>query len=153
MSTRVVKLENFGKVLGEFSSLSIKEQRTGVVSGLAKSIRLLVEASPVDTGLYAQSWDFTHDEQSATLGNYAPHAAIIEFGARPFTPPLKPLLEWAKRVLGSASQPPEYDDAVQGLARYTQKKISEQGMKPRHILQNALPAIIENIKEELRKLD
>lgn len=152
MSTRIVKLENFAQVLGEFSHLTLENQRKGVVSGLARSIKLLVEASPVDTGLYAQSWDFTHDEQSATLGNYAPHAPIIEFGARPFTPPLKPLLEWAKRVLKSPSQPPEYDDAVQGLARYTQKKISEQGMAPRHILENALPAIIENIKEELEKL-
>jgi hypothetical protein len=152
MSTRIVKLENFADVLGEFSHLTLEKQRQGVVMGLARSIRMLVEASPVDTGLYAQSWDFTHDESSAVIGNYAPHAPIIEFGARPFTPPLKPLLEWAKRVLGSAAQPPDYDEAVQGLARYTQKKISEKGMAPRHILTNALPAIIENIKQELKSL-
>jgi hypothetical protein len=149
---KVVQLSEFSKVLGDFAHLHIKEVKQGVVSGLAKSIRILVEASPVDTGLYAQSWDFTHDESSAILGNYAPHAPIIEFGARPFTPPLKPLLEWAKRVLKSPSQPPAYDDAVQGLARYTQQKIAREGMKPRHILENALPAIIDNIKRELEAL-
>lgn len=152
MSTKVIKLEDFPKVLEEFAHLAVKEQRAAITSGIAKSIPMLVNKSPVDTGLYAQSWDFTSSEKLAVLGNYAPHAPIIEFGARPFTPPLKPLLEWAKRVLKSASQPPNYDENVQGLARYTQKKIQQYGMKPRHILTDALPQILENIKEELRSL-
>jgi hypothetical protein len=152
MTTKVVQLDQFSKVLGDYSHLNLTETRKGVVSGIARSIPMLVQASPVDTGLYAQSWDMTSDEQSATLGNYAPHAPIIEFGARPFTPPLKPLLEWAKRVTKSPSQPPEYDKHVWALAIYTRNKIQAEGMKPRHILENALPAIIENIKEELSKL-
>lgn len=149
---RTVKLEDFAEVIKEFSSLTLREQREGVTSGIARSIPDLVAASPVDTGLYAQSWDFSSDEQSALLGNYAPHAPIIEFGARPFTPPIKPLLEWAKRVTGSASQPPQYDDHVWALAKYTQQKIAVEGMKPRHILENALPSIIDNIRKELEAL-
>lgn len=146
---KVVKLEDFADEIRKFSHLSLIKLREGVTSGIARSVPELVAASPVDTGLYSQSWDFTSDEQSAVLGNYAPHAPIIEFGARPFTPPLKPLLEWAKRVTGSAAQPPQYDDQVQALARYTQQKIAREGMKPRHILENALPMILENIKREL----
>ena len=149
---KVVRLENFAQELQDFTKLSLKKMREGVTSGLARSIPYLVSQSPVDTGLYAQSWDFTSDEQSAIIGNYAPHAPIIEFGARPFTPPLKPLLEWAKRVTGSGSQPPNYDDHVQALARYTQQKIAREGMKPRHILENALPTILDNIKKELEAL-
>ena len=146
---RQVELKDFSKVLEEFSEKHISELRKGVVSGIAKSIPDLVRASPVDTGLYAQSWDFTSDEEKAVLGNYAPHAPIIEFGARPFTPPIKPLLEWAKRVLQDSSQPPEYSDQVWSLARGTQNKISQVGMAPKHILQNAIPQILENIRSEL----
>jgi hypothetical protein len=149
---KVVQLKDFAGVLDQFTHLTLQKQRKGVTSGIARSIPTLVERSPVDTGLYAQSWGFTSDETKAVLGNYAPHAPIIEFGARPFTPPLKPLLEWAKRVTGSASQPPAYDDHVQALARYTQQKIAREGIKPRHILENALPAILENIKRELENI-
>jgi len=150
--TKTVRLENFASELKEWSNATIDKQRAAVQGGIMQSIPDLVAASPVDTGLYAASWDFTIDEKSAILGNYAPHAAIIERGARPFTPPLKPLLAWAKRVLKSASQPPEYDDRVWALARGTQKKISEHGIEPRHILENMLPQILENIKQELKKL-
>lgn len=147
-----VNLKDFSRVLGEFSKLSLEDQKKGVVSGVARSIPDLVASSPVDTGLYAQSWNFTADEQSVILGNTAPHAPIIEFGARPFTPPIGPLLAWAKRVLQDPSQPPNYSSRVWALARYTQNRITARGMEPRHVLTNALPRILDNIREELRKL-
>ncbi len=148
-----VELSKFSEVLEEFSHLHIQEIRQGVVSGVARSIsEILVPASPVDTGLYAQSWAMTQDEEKATLGNTAPHAPIIEFGARPFTPPIKPLLEWAKRVLNDSSQPPNYSSKVWALAKYTQAKIEREGMQPRAILQNSLPAILELIRQELTKI-
>lgn len=152
MSTRTVDLRDFAKELDGFTDKHLKDVRNATAKGVSKSIPDLVRASPVDTGLYAQSWDMTVDELSVTIGNSAPHAPIIEYGARPFTPPLAPLLAWAKRVLGDPSQPPEYSDAVWRLARYTQKKISEEGMKPRHILENAIPGIIANIRQEYELL-
>jgi hypothetical protein len=152
MTTRRVELGKFADALGEFTEMHIDNQRKGFASGLAKSIPELVRNSPVDTGLYAQSWSFTVTETHAIIGNSAPHAPIIEFGARPFTPPLKPLLEWAKRVLNDSSQPPNYSEQVRSLAFATQKKISQHGMKPRHVLTNMLPTIVENIRQELRRL-
>lgn len=149
MGTKTVRLENFATELKEWSKASLDKQKKAVQGGVMRSIPDLVEASPVDTGLYAQSWDFTIDEKGAILGNYAPHAPIIEIGARPFTPPIKPLLEWAKRVLNDPSQPPNYSPQVQSLARGTQKKIKEKGIMPRNILENMLPKIVENIKQEL----
>lgn len=110
----------------------------------------LVRLSPVDTGLYAQSWDLEIAELYVAVGNYAPHAPIIEFGARPFKPPLRPLLEWAKRVLKDPSQPEEgYSSEVWALAIYTQRKIEREGMAPKAVLQNAMPVIIENIRAAL----
>lgn len=153
MATRTVDLKDFARELGDFSGRHLDELRSATAKGIAKSIPDLVRASPVDTGLYAQSWDMTVDEVSATIGNYAPHASVIEYGMRKgHWVPLAPLLAWAKRVLKDPSQPPEYSSAVWGLARYTQKKIYDQGQLPKLILTNMIPTIISNIREEYQKL-
>lgn len=151
MATKTVKLENFASELEAFAKATVEEQRQAVVNGVIRSVPDLIEASPVDTGQYAASWDFEIDEKRAILGNYAPHAPIIEKGARPFTPPLAPLLSWAKRVLGDPSQPPDYSPEVWALARGTQQKIAKVGMAPRNILEKAIPKIIENIQKELKR--
>lgn len=150
--SKTVKLGDFSRELKGFSEKSLQQQKAAVTSGLMQSMPDLVAASPVDTGMYANSWDMTVDERQAVLGNFAPHAPIIERGARPFTPPLGPLLAWAKRVLQSPSQPPDYDSDVQGLARATQAKIAREGIKPRHVLEQMLPNIIANIEAELKRV-
>jgi hypothetical protein len=160
---KIVALEDFGKEIREWSHASLKKKQECVAKGLARSIPMLVAKSPVDTGLYAASWDFKIEEKKAILGNYAPYAGIIEYGARPFTPPIQPLLAWAKRVLSGSTDAqgkaietgqPEtgYGPEVWALAKYTQKKISERGMEPRHVLENAIPDIIRNIQDEMRKI-
>lgn len=150
--TSFVSLQNLAKEIEKVSEVHVENLQKATILGVAASIPQLVAASPVDTGLYAQSWDFTSNERGIIIGNFAPHAPIIEYGARPFTPPISPLLRWAKRVLKDPSQPPNYSDRVWALARGTQKKISEQGMKPQKILENMIPSIIENIKREYYKI-
>lgn len=152
MGAKTVLLKNFARELEGFTKATLKEQQDAVANGVMRSAADLIAASPVDTGQYAASWDFTIGEKSAILGNYAPHAPIIEKGARPFTPPLRPLLAWAKRVLKSPSQPPDYDSDVWGLAIGTQKKIAAEGMQPRNVLEKQMPKIIENIRKELEKI-
>lgn len=163
---KVVDLKNFAKELGVWSNNSIKELRNATARGIERSIPDLVAASPVDTGLYAASWDMTVQETAVILGNYAPYAGVIEYGARPFKPPIGPLLQWAKRVLQSKSQPltkqevastgksdlSGYDSDVWALAISVQKKIEEHGIAPRHIMENAIPGILKRIKEEMQKL-
>lgn len=149
--TKVVNLSEFSGELGDWAKQYFEEARLVVLRALIDAIPELVESSPVDTGLYAQSWDAQPTEQGAVIGNYAPHAPILEYGARPFTPPLAPLLAWAKRVLEDPSQPPNYSDAVQGLARYTQKKIAREGIAPRHIMERAIPGILQRIEDEMRR--
>ncbi len=150
MTTRIVNLKDLGKEIKNFAESAVEEQKKAITRGLTRSLPMLAAASPVDTGQYAASWDMTVDEQKATIGNYAPHAPIIEYGARPFTPPLGPLLSWAKRVLQDPGQPPNYSPKVWALARGTQRKIAREGMKPRFVLTNALPDIIRNIEAEFR---
>lgn len=144
-----VKLNKFADIIREFPHKTEAQVRAGVASGVARSIPDLVKASPVDQGFYAASWDMTVEERAVVLGNRAPHASIIEDGARPFTPPITPLLAWAKRVLKDPSQPPNYSPRVRSLAYGVQKKIASEGMKPQKILENMLPRIIENIRKEI----
>ena len=167
MSTKVVQLSDFSKTLGDFSKRTLKQQQSAVARGLARSIPDLIAASPVDTGLYSASWNFSVDEEKGIIGNYAPYAGVIEDGARPFTPPIGPLLAWAHRVLNGTtaergqpltaaeaetsgkSQLSGYSSDEWRLAVGVQKKIQAHGMVPHHILQNMIPTIIENIRKEL----
>lgn len=143
---KTVNLKDFAKELKVHNKAEMERFKKAILEGMAMSIPELVKQSPVDTGLYAQSWQFSQTEFGAIIGNFAPQAAIIEYGARPFTPPIRPLLAWAKRVLQDPSQPPKYSQAVWRLAVGTQKKIAERGMEPKHILENAIPMIVENIR-------
>lgn len=151
MATKIVRLENFASEIKGFSKATIEKQRKAVINGVIQSVPDLIAASPVDTGQYVASWDFDVNEKRAILGNFAPHAPIIERGARPFRPPLGPLLAWAKRVLRDPSQPPDYSPEVWRLAVGTQKKIEKEGMQPRNVLEKQIPKIIENIRAELAR--
>lgn len=152
MVTKTVSLKDFAKELKQFNGDHLDNLRKATFSGIAKSLPEVIKNSPVDTGQYASSWDFSIGEHEALFGNFAPHAPIIEIGARPFTPPIRPLLEWAKRVLQDPSQPPDFSDRVWALAKGTQKKISEVGMQPKHIMENSIPLILKNIKEEMERM-
>lgn len=149
MATVEVDLGEFGKELGKLAKKNIEAVRLGTLRGALRSLPGLVAASPVDTGQFASSWRLLETEKSVILGNFAPHAPIIERGARPFRPPIGPLLAWAKRVLQDPSQPPSYSSQVWALAVGTQKKIEQFGMRPRRVLENYLPVIIDNIKKEI----
>ena len=153
MAFKVVKLTDLSKEITNFGKATLEKQQEAVTSGMLRSIPVLVRESPVDTGLYAQSWSFTTLEKSAIIGNTAPHAPIIEFGARPFTPPIGPLLRWAKRVLKDPSQPPNFSSEVWALAKGTQNKIAKEGMKPKHILEKNIPMIIGNIRKEFERVN
>ena len=152
MVRKRIKLSEFAGELKNFQEKSFLEIKHATKVGVFRSLNYLIENSPVDTGEYASSWDFLETEKSLILGNFSPHAPIIEFGARPFTPPIGPLLAWAKRVLQDASQAPNYSGEVWALAKGVQNKISQEGMMPKHVLQKALPVIIQNIIREIEAL-
>jgi len=149
--TRRIDLADFGEALMGTCKATLDQQKAVVADSLARAIPRLVAASPVDTGLYAQSWSFEVDDVKATLGNYAPQAAIIEYGAKRHVPPIKPLLAWAKRKLKDPSQPPNYSPEVWLLARGVQGKIAERGQEPLHILEKELPNILRDVRKALER--
>lgn len=151
MPVKTINLRDFSKELGKFSKNHLDRVRAAVSTGIMRSIPDLVKASPVDTGQYAASWDYIEGKEMVMVGNFAPHAPVIEYGARPHTPPIKPLLQWAKRVLRDPSQPPEYSPEVWRLAKGTQQKIARYGQAPRHIMEKNVPMILKNIEMELKR--
>ena len=152
---KVIKIENLPKVFKKFKGKSEEQYRKAALEGIIMSLPILVERSPVDTGEYASSWDYEEQKEKKRilLGNFAPHSPIIEKGARPFSPPIAPLLAWAKRVLKDPSQPPNYSPQVRALAWNTKKKIEREGMEPRHILEDSLPEVVEKMKKALKAPD
>ncbi|MCK5880849.1 MAG: hypothetical protein KAG18_03175 [Sinobacterium sp.] len=151
MSTQIVNLRDFSSEIGKFTEYHISDQKQIIAKAIVDSFATLVESGPMDTGLYAQSWDMVESESSVILGNYAPHAAIIEDGARPYMPPIGPLLAWAKRVLQDG-QTDGYSSHVWALAKYTQAKIAEHGQKPKKIMENHIPVVIAQIKRILGEI-
>ena len=152
MTVKTVNLKDFAAEIGKDWELRKQDYTDAVTKGIIDSLPEVVKNSPVDTGLYAQSWDVSPEEDRVLFGNIAPHAPVIEFGARPFRPPLPPLLAWAKRVLKDPSQPPAYSKRVWALAKFTQAKIAREGMRPKSVMQNQIPVIIQNIRRALGEL-
>ena len=150
MAVVEVKLKDFAKVFRKYGKDLEHEMKQEVVRATVRAIPRLVRNSPVDTGEYAASWSFNADEEKVILGNFAPHAPIIEFGARPFRPPLGPLIAWAKRVLQDPGEPPS--KRVMALAVGTQKKIEKHGMMPKALLRQEIPRIIQDAVQSIERM-
>ncbi len=71
----------------------------------------------------------------------APHAPYLEFGTAPHMPPVKPLIEWARRVL--ALSPKDAESAGWAIAM----KIKERGGIPHPFLRPALDEMAARAKE------
>lgn len=117
--------------------------------------------APIDTGTLRGAWATTNLPDGAAVENPTPYAAVMEYGARPFTPPLGPLREWAKRKMRGKTQPmprgfqgplrrltqPLREELAERLALRTQWKISRYGIKGRGFWRATLkkaPKIVES---------
>ncbi len=163
MGVRRVTMEQFAKTIGDLP----KELEPAIVRGLQsaghRGVLAVVEAinSPnpvdgtppaVDEGTLMRSVSF---EPSATGGRIvvdAPHASYMDLGTRPFTPPLKPLFDWARRKFGV--------DASEAwrIAFAVRRKIALRGLKPRHFMMRAMfviggKIVFQEIERELQALD
>lgn len=165
MPTHVFTVQNLGQAQRDIEAKQAELRRAigrAQLDAANATLRVVVRDSPVDTGLYKGSWEVKERTALARLGgaqkivelrNDAPHAGIIELGARPFWPPLQPLVEWAKRkggifgfgldkhgrFKGKAKLKTDEVSALEGIARAIQAKIARVGIKPRYVMKNRLP--------------
>ena len=156
MTVKKVNIKDFPKVFKEYvKGLQEVQYPEVIAKAVVKNIPELVRNSPVDQGQYASSWNYEVTNKAVNLGNIAPHAPLIEYGSRPFVPPIMPLLEWASRVLQDPPTEGKYSKQVRSLANGVRWKIATHGMQPKHVLTKQIPKIVEDIKRlalmELKK--
>ncbi len=121
------------------------------VEAAAAGQRIVRAHVPVDTGELRRQ---TRAEVTgATTGTVAeivedtPYAAAQEAGTRPFTPPLGPLIEWAKRQAPNLGLD---EHEVYPFARAVQMKIAREGIKAKWHTRDAQPELGKVLERFLR---
>lgn len=123
---------------------------------------------PVNRGIYRASHQVAHDPDGSTVFNDQPYAAVIEYGARPFFPPLEPLIRWAHakfrvslrkewqeagRKKGTGLKAEQHrEQEAEHIARSVQRAISQRGIRPRWVYHRALPLMRQDLRRLLRSL-
>ena len=173
--------------LGELGRLFAKHQRqrqrriTTAVRQTAKEGAALVRANvPVAFGELRESLADKPTRTGAKIEADAPHAAAVEVGSRPHTPPLEPLIAWVRlraaqgllsdrqlnrlpgtttathaRAVAAQVRGMERDGAVDAdaprqIAFAIQQKIAQEGTLPNWFARRSLPAIVELLDELVR---
>jgi len=155
-------------------------------------------AGPRDRGHYRHGWEVRRKAPSSwrlktrlglaarvgshipevQLVNTTPYSGIIEQGARPFWPPIAPLIAWAERKAGALSlagilkiNPGSFATRADGSLRYrgrasldssaqkavksfaygVQRKISREGLPALWIMRNHLPYARKIIADSTRR--
>jgi hypothetical protein len=132
----------------------------------------LVRVSPVDQGQYKNSWTIKEVKsffrRYVVVVNDAPHAGIIELGARPHKvnrEGIEALKEWAKRhmLLGAqravrrvrkanrASVQADVDAEATRVAFAIAKKIEKYGQRGRFVVERQMPHITRWLAQEMAK--
>lgn len=116
---------------------------------------IIANVAPVDIGTLKGSVHVEETTDGPRVVVDAPHAAVMELGSRPHTPPLAPLVAWVKRnrakfgiegrgtsrnkLTGRFETSPE----IVRIARAIQQHIAQHGTKPRYFVRNSIPKLVE----------
>lgn len=104
MATHHVSIDQFARILSNLDQKTEKAVVRGLRSTGMRMVGIVVKeidnAEPfpaVDRGELRNSVRYEPTERGCIVTVTAPHAAIIEYGTRPFRPPLEPLVRWVLR--------------------------------------------------------
>jgi len=103
---------------------------------------------PQDTGELTRSIKLTKHSEGASVIADAPHAPMVEYGARPHFPPLAPITGWVWRKFDVES----WEEAEE-IALSICRKIAKYGMQPRHFMLRALTDFrrLKVLKQEVER--
>lgn len=162
MATHRVDLSGFANQLGQLPN----KLETAIVRGLRSAAMRGVHATvanigtrndrtgappAVDEGTLMRSVSSHSILKGAMITVDAPHAAFMEYGTRPHTPPLQPLVDWAKRKFGVDEK------RAKAIAWAVRGKIKKVGTKPRHYMRRTVvelrfKIVPEEVERELLAL-
>jgi len=124
--------------------------RRSLVAGAHRGRALLSKRTPTDLGQMRNSWRVvvTKDNQNIILINDAPHAGIIEEGARPHNVNFEGRLaieRWAMRQLGVDRK------IAAAVTEGIVNKLQRHGQKGHYIVRDALPTMRLLAKKEVER--
>lgn len=142
MADIVVGLDGIGTLL----TADIERRSEALHDALYEAALLGAEVvagnAPVDLGILRASVHAKRTAKGAEIVVDAPHAAVVELGARPHWTPIQPLLDYAKRK--GAESP-------WAMARSIQERIATEGQRPRMFVRRSLPVLREVLAEMIRR--
>ena len=155
-------LHEWAKYQTQLGPRLVHAGKRGLVSAAARSIPILQgrtrtapPANPsgvgvggaVNTGRFLGAWRSHAIAGGAEVRNDAPYAAIIEGGRRAGAamPPRHVMVAWAQRRLGLSVK------EAKRIAFVLARAIARRGLKPRKILENAIPEISAAAREEMNR--
>jgi hypothetical protein len=126
--------------------------------GKSHLVRKTKEKGITDLGQYANSFEVKRgvgDQDLATITNTAPHAGIIELGARPHPVSregFERIREWvARKMLDISSQMADENEEVDRIAWAIVKKIEREGQAPRHVFADEQTVLVKFWREEFER--
>lgn len=154
-----IRPEQLGAVLRADRDARRKGVRIGLYRaaerGKAHLMTMTKRRGKVHMGQYRASWRVVRDGATATIVNDAPHAGIIELGARPHkvSPEgVEAIREWVRlKVLGysiaDANSNAETDQITWGIVR----RLAKYGQRGTFIVRDALPELNRFVGVEINR--
>lgn len=163
-----VEAEQLGAAFREEQARHKRAIGRAMLRAAHRGMPIVVKATPSDRGTARAAWQVRKRFNKhgtpigADLYNSAPHAGILEMGARPHWPPLMPILRWVVRKFGLQLNQKgkrsfeSFDEVPYGtylVARAIQKKIAQKGSKAHRMVGNNLTKLrLIALRETKREL-
>lgn len=160
--------DKIGKLLQRRAKAHEKGVRRAALSAAHRGKAMIGRYTPSDLGQLSLSWNVRGDAKGALLAelyNDAPHAGVVEMGARPHKVSAEgwgAIYEWVERHFPEARDEEGGVDAygndpeVSRITWAIVKKIGREGQKPTHFVKNRLRVFheitIKEINHHLAKL-
>ena len=173
--TARLDVKKLGPLLRKLGDQAKEALARGALSGAMRGVQhmqtVTAQDGIFDRGTYRLGWKARPTGHGATLFNDAVHAPIIEDGRRPGArmPPVAVIQRWAERKLHLTDRALEKAVAKSGKGKKTKalreaakidargiaflmaRAIGRRGIKGKHVLRNAVPALIKIVQEEVER--
>jgi len=152
--------------------LTPKLVRGGLIVGAQRGKALLVRKTPVDLGQMKNSWRVRKDTKGgAVITNDAPHAGIIEKGARPHGVSKEgqaAIRAWVRRhfriqvwskpgrsggsIATGTRMRSQKDKELDRITYLIVRKLQTEGQKPTYLVHDSMPQLERFAKAEVQRL-
>lgn len=113
------------------------------------------ERGKVHHGHFKAGWDTEQTADGFSVTNDAPHAGIVEMGARPHPVSAEgreAIREWVRqKIFGISQVEADENDVVDAITYGIVEKLRKYGQEPTYIVRDALPEMTRYLREETER--